>query len=79
VNAAARQERDTFLAEEPGSGVRGVASVGILGEGADEPPGDSLVQRRQQKRQRRLGDAGTSRQRLSERIEPLVGDELVDE
>ena len=57
VDAAARKHRDAFLAEEPRRALGGVARVLILRRQQDERAVELLVQRREQERQRRLGDA----------------------
>ncbi len=79
VNSSARQQRHAVLAEEPGSSLGRVPCVGVLGQRANETPIEALVERREQQRQRRLGDASARRQRLGEGREPLVLEELVDE
>ena len=66
-------------AEEPARRLGGVARVAVVGEQADERPLELLVQSGEQKRQDRLGDAGTARQRAGELLEALVGANLVDE
>ncbi len=58
VDAAARQQRDALLADEPARSFGRVPGVGILGQQHDERPAEPLVQSRQQQRQRGLGDAG---------------------
>ncbi len=76
ADAAARQEPDLLLAEEPGRRLGGVAGVGVLGQQADERPLELLVERREHDRQRRLRDAGARRQRLGELFEALQVREL---
>ena len=66
-------------AEEPARRLGRVARVAVVGEQADERPLQLLVQSGEQKRQDRLGDAGTARQRAGELLEALVGANLVDE
>ena len=61
AHAAARQVADALLAQEPAGGLGGVAGVRVLGEQADEPALEALVQRREHDGQRRLRNARTSR------------------
>ena len=79
AHAAAGQQRDALLAEEPAGGLGRVARVGVVGEQADERPAELLPERRQHERQRRLGDASACRKRLRECVQPLVRCELADE
>ena len=79
VHAAAREQRDAFLAEEPARSLGRVPGVGVLGQQHDERAAQLLVQRRQQQRQRRLGDARGRRQRVRERGQALVAEQLLDE
>ncbi len=78
-DAAARQQSDRRVAEEPGHTLGRVAGVRVLGEEDDEAALDSLVQRREQQRQRGLRDAGARRQRVRELGDALVLDELPNE
>ena len=78
-DAAARQEPDGVVAEEPRRAVGRVTCVRVLRQEDDETALDSLVQRSEQQRQRGLRDAGTRRQRLRELGEALVLDELPNE
>ena len=79
VDAAARQQRDPLLAEEPARSVGRVPRVRVFGKEHDERPPQVLVQRREQERQRGLGDPGRSGKRVRERAQPLVREELLDE
>ena len=79
ADAAAREQRDALLAEEPRGGLGSVASVGVLGQHGDQRPLEPLVEGREQERKRRLGHASVRRQRLGEGDQPLVLDELADE
>jgi hypothetical protein len=79
AHASARQQRDPFLAQEPGRGLGDVACVAVLGRHEHERTAEVLVQRRDDERQPRLGDAGALRQRIGERLQALVLDELGDE
>jgi hypothetical protein len=78
-DAAARQQPNRLVAEEPGRGLGGVARVGVLRQEDDEPTLEALVQRCEQQRQRGLRHAGAGRQRSGELGEALVLDELPDE
>ena len=55
--------------------LRRVARVGVLGEQADERAPEVFVQRGEQERQGRLGDAGARWQRGGELLQALVGGE----
>ena len=66
-------------AEEPARRLGPVARVAVVGEQADERPLELLMQSGEQKRQDRLGNAGTARQRTGELLKALVGANLVDE
>ncbi len=79
AHAAAGQQRDALLAEEPAGRLGGVARVGVVGQEADERPAELLPERGEHERQRRLGDARAGRERLRERLQPLVRGELADE
>ena len=79
ADAASREEGDALGADEPAGGFGRVARVRVLGQEADEPAVELLVQRREQQRQHGLGDAGARRQRRGERLQPLVLGELADE
>ena len=78
-DAAARQQPDRVVAEEPGRALGGVARVRVLREENDQAALEPLVQRGEQQRQRRLRHAGARRQRVRELGEALVLDELPDE
>jgi len=73
AHAAAGQQRDPLLAEEPASPLGRVTGIGVLGQQHDERAPKVFVQRGEQQRQRRLGDAGGRRQRVRERDQTLVG------
>ncbi len=77
-DAAARQQPDCVVAEEPRHGVRGVARVRVLGQQDDQTARELLVQRREQRRQRSLGHARTRGQRVDECSDALVFDELAN-
>ena len=79
ADAAARQERDALGADEPAGRLGEVARVGVLGQEHDEPALELLVQRREQERQHRLGDAGPGRQGSRERLQALEREQLPDE
>ena len=79
VHAAAREQRDPLLAEEPARALGRVASIGVLGQQHDERAAQLLVQRGQQQRQRRLGDPRGRRQRIREGGQALVAEQLLDE
>jgi hypothetical protein len=78
-DAAARQQADVLLAEVPGGGLGGVARLGVLGEQADEPSRQPLVERGEQDGECRLRDACARRQRLGELAEAVELGELADE
>ena len=64
VDAAARQQRDPFVAEEPAGRLGGVAGIGVLGKQADERALELLCERREDRSgERGLGDAARGRQR----------------
>ena len=92
ADAAARQERDAIVAEEPGGRLGRVARVGVLGEDDHESPLELEMESGEEERQRRLGDSrarplavggldGEARVRLSdlvrERVEALALGELL--
>ena len=79
ADAARGEQRDVLLADEPADGLGGVAGVGVLREEHEEAAAELVVERREQERQRRLGDAGARRQRRGERGQALVGAEALDE
>ena len=80
AHAAAREERDAVVAEEPGGGLGDVARVGVLGREHDERAAELLVRAANDERQRRLGDTRARLgQRLGERAEALTLGELADE
>ena len=56
-----------------------VARIRILGQEHDEPALELLVQRREQQRQHRLGDARPRRQGGRERLQALEREQLPDE
>ena len=56
TNAAARQERDAVVTEEPGGRLGRVARVGVLGEDDHEATIEPEVESREEERQRGLGD-----------------------
>ena len=66
-DAAARQQPNGVVAEEPRRAVGGVTRVRVLRQENDQAALQALVQRGEQQRQRGLRDAGTRRQRLRER------------
>jgi len=79
ADAAARQEADDGLAEEPRDRIGRVARVCVLGQEADERPAERLVQGGEHERQRGFGDPCAGRQRLDELCKALVLGELADE
>ena len=79
ADAAGGEERDAVLADEPADRLGHVAGVGVLGEQNAQPAVELLVERGEEQRQRRLGDAGACRQRLGERGQALVGAQALDE
>jgi hypothetical protein len=80
ADAAARQEGDLRVAEEPGGGLRDVARVGVLGREHDERAGKLFVERGEQQWKRRLGDARPRGWELGhERAKTLALGELVHE
>ena len=78
-DAARREEADRVVAEEPRGRLGGVARVGVLRDEEHEPPSELLVQRRDDERQHRLGNAGARGQRGGELLEPLLRAEALDE
>ncbi len=62
-HAAARQERNPLLPEEPPGSLGRIARVGVLGGEQDERASELLVQRGEQQRQRRLRHARSGRKR----------------
>ena len=78
-DAAARQQTDRLVAEEPGRALGCVAGVRVLREENDEATLEALMQRGEQERQRRLRHASARRQCVCERDKALVLDELLDE
>src|SRR5262249_57027616 len=73
-HAAARKECDLLVAQVPGRGFRDVPGVSVLGCEHDERAAELLVERRDDERQRGLGDAGAGiGQFLEERAEALAG------
>ena len=79
ANPAARKQGDPLVADEPCSGFGQVARVGVLGNGDRERPLEELVERRDDERQSRLGDARLRGQRGGELGQPLVLEQLADE
>ena len=79
ADAPARKQRDALLADEPSGALGEVASVRVLGNEDRERLLETLVERGDDERERRLRDAGTGRQRLGEGVEPVVLEELPDE
>ena len=79
LDAAARQQRDALLAEQPARRLGGIAGVRVVREEDDKSPGEALVQRREQQRQYRLRYPRGGGHRLREHVEPLVGEQLLDE
>ena len=79
MHAARREEADLLVADEPRSGLGGVARVGILGQNDDQPAADLLMERREHERQHRLRHAGARGQRGGELGEPLLRAEAFDE
>ena len=79
AHAAARQEGDPLGAEEPAGGLREVARVRILRDEQRQRAVEVLVQRGREQRQRRLGHAGTRRQRLRELLQTIGSEQLADE
>ena len=78
-DAAAREQRDAVGAEEPRRALGRVPRIRVLGEEDQQPSPELLVQRREDERERRLGDARPAGQRLHERLESLGCRELRDE
>ena len=80
ADAAARQERDAVVAEEPAGRLGDVPRVRVLGREDDERSAELLVERGEEERERGLGDAGARvGQLLEERAEALAVGELADE
>ena len=80
ADAAAREERDAVVAEEPRGRFGDVPCVRVLGGQDDERSAELLVQRGDEERERWLGDAGARvRELLQERAEALAVGELTDE
>ena len=78
-DSAARHVRDVRGAREPRGALGRVARVRIVGEQDEQCVADLLVQRREQEREHRLGDARPGRHGGGERLESLVAAQLVDE
>ena len=78
-NATARKQCDAVWAEKPGCAVGRVPGVGVLGQEHEHATTELLVQRREEERERRLGDPGSTPKGLHERLEPLRRSELRDE
>ena len=79
VDAAAREERDALVAEQPRRSLRDVARVAVLRRNEHERTRQPLVQRREHERQGGLGNACARWQGLCERGKTLVLGELADE
>ena len=80
AHAAAGEERDAVVAEEPGRGLGDVARVGVLGREHDERAAELFVERRDDERQSGLGHARAGfRQLLEEQAEALALGELTNE
>ena len=79
VDAAARKHCDAFLAEKPRRALGGIARILILRREQDKRTVELLVQRCEQERQRRLGDARSSRKGLGKALEPLALAQCLDE
>ena len=79
MDAAARKHRDALLAEKPRRALGGIARVLVLGREQDEWTVEFLVQRCEQERQRRLGDARRGRKGFGKAFEPLALAERRDE
>ena len=78
-DTASGKQRDVLGADEPAGPVRRVARVGVLGEQHEQPAAQLLVERCEEQRQHRLGNASPGRQRSRERLKAIVPTELVDE
>jgi hypothetical protein len=78
VHAAPREQRDAGVADKPCNSLREVARVGVLGDEDHERPVELHVQRREQERQRRLGDARRRGERFGKRAEAVALAHLVD-
>ena len=79
ADAAARQQRDAILAQEPARRLGEIACVGVLGDEQRQRAAELLVERGDEQRQRRLGHAGTRRQRRGELLYVLALEQLADE
>ena len=71
ADTPAGKKRDTLFAEQPARRLGRVSGVGVLGQQHEQRAPGVLVQRGQEQRQHRLGDAGASRQRVREGAEAL--------
>ena len=78
-DAASGKQRDALGAEEPAGASAASRASASSGSSTSSPRPELLVERREEERQHRLGDAGPGRQRSRERLEALVPAELVDE
>ena len=73
------QERDALGAEVPARRLGEVARVGVLGRQRDEPAPQLLVERGDDERQRRVGDARAHGERLGELAQALAPLDLAEE
>ena len=79
-DAPARHQRDPVLTQEPGGCLGRVAGVGVVRKQADEAAAEPQVERREQQRQRRLGNPGRRpRHDVCERAETLALGKLARE
>ncbi len=78
-DAAARQQRHPGGIDVPAHGLGGVARVLVLGQDAEQRAVARLAERREQERERRLGDARIGRERVRERTEVVALGERRDE
>ena len=80
VDASAGEERDLVVAQEPAGRLGSVARVGVLRREDDERSCQLLVERGDQERERRLGDASPGVGKLlEERAEALALRELANQ
>ena len=78
-DAPAREQPDDVRPQEPRCPLCCVARVGILGKEDQQPAPELLVQRREDERERRLGNTRSGGERGCERLEPLAPAQLGDE